>query len=71
MAEDRKLMSWLEDRLPLAAAREFAKHKTVPVHKSTVFYYLGGMTLFFWGSKQACRVDPTARSAPLEASVIR
>ncbi len=39
---------WLEERLPIADAKEFASHKTVPVHKHTVYYYLGGMTLFFF-----------------------
>jgi cytochrome b6 len=39
---------WLEERLPIAEAKEFATHKTVPVHKHTVYYYLGGMTLFFF-----------------------
>ncbi len=41
-------MKWLGDRLPIDAARDFASHKTVPVHRYTVFYYLGGMTLFFF-----------------------
>lgn len=39
---------WLEERLPIAEAKEFATHKTVPVHKHSVHYYLGGMTLFFF-----------------------
>ncbi len=42
-----KLVDWLEERLPLAAAKEFASHKTVPSHRFSVLYYLGGMTLFF------------------------
>jgi cytochrome b6 len=42
------VVAWAEERLPLAALREFASHKTVPVHRHTVFYYLGGMTLFFF-----------------------
>ena len=42
------LVDWVEERLPLAALREFVSHKTVPVHRHTVFYYLGGMTLFFF-----------------------
>ena len=42
------LASWIGQRLPVASAREFATHKTVPVHRYTVFYYLGGMTLFFF-----------------------
>ena len=44
----RGLRQWLEARFDLAALREFAAHKTVPVHQHTVFYYLGGMTLFFF-----------------------
>ena len=43
-----RVRSWIEDRLPLSAAREFASHKTVPVHRLTVLYYFGGMTLFFF-----------------------
>lgn len=39
---------WLEDRLPMREAAEFASHKTVPVHRLTVVYYFGGMTLFFF-----------------------
>jgi len=39
---------WLDDRLGLSTLVEFGSHKTVPVHRYTVFYYLGGMTLFFF-----------------------
>jgi cytochrome b6 len=42
------LRSWLDERLPLQAATELARHKTVPVHRLTVVYYFGGMTLFFF-----------------------
>ncbi len=44
----RRAGSWLGDRLPLAELREFANKKTVPVHRYTVVYYFGGMTLFFF-----------------------
>ncbi|HET7712889.1 MAG TPA: cytochrome bc complex cytochrome b subunit [Thermoanaerobaculia bacterium] len=40
--------TWLDDRLGVDKALEVASHKTVPVHRYTVFYYLGGMTLFFF-----------------------
>lgn len=40
---------WLEDRLGLAAIREVASHKTVPVHSATHWYYFGGITLFLFG----------------------
>ena len=43
-----KARSWLDARLPVTEARDFAAKKTVPVHRYTVFYYLGGMTLFFF-----------------------
>lgn len=39
---------WIDDRLGLSAVRELASHKTVPVHRYGIFYYLGGMTLFFF-----------------------
>jgi cytochrome b6 len=42
------LGSWLEERLPLAAIRGFAAHKSVPVHRYSIFYFLGGMALFFF-----------------------
>ena len=42
------LNDWLERSLHLSRFRELAAHKTVPVHRYSVFYYLGGMTLFFF-----------------------
>jgi len=42
------LQRWLEERLPMAKLRDAARHKMVPLHRHTVFYYLGGMTLFFF-----------------------
>ena len=41
-------ISWLDDRIGWRQIREFLSHKTVPLHRYTVFYYLGGMTLFFF-----------------------
>jgi cytochrome b6 len=43
-----RVRNWLEERFQISAAREFAEHKTVPVHRLTVLYYFGGMTLFFF-----------------------
>lgn len=48
MSATTKVRSWLEDRLGLSALVEFASHKTVPIHRYSIFYYLGGMTLFFF-----------------------
>ena len=39
---------WLDERLGLSALREFAAHKTVPLHSATVWYYFGGITLFLF-----------------------
>jgi len=39
---------WFDERLGLSAVREFAAHKTVPVHSATVWYYFGGITLFLF-----------------------
>ncbi len=43
-----RISAWLDDRFALSALREIAMHKTVPMHRYSVFYYLGGMTLFFF-----------------------
>lgn len=38
---------WMDERLPLGYLKELLEHKTVPVHRYSVCYYFGGMTLFF------------------------
>ncbi|MBI2212528.1 MAG: cytochrome bc complex cytochrome b subunit [Acidobacteria bacterium] len=43
-----RIGEWLDDRLSLSTLRDAASHKTVPSHRHSVFYYLGGMTLFFF-----------------------
>jgi len=42
-----KVSGWIEERIPVSKATEFASHKTVPMHRYSVIYYFGGMTLFF------------------------
>jgi cytochrome b6 len=49
----RTALDWLTERLGLEALRELARSKTVPVHRHTVWYYLGGMTLFLFGVQVA------------------
>jgi len=44
---------WLADRLPLDAVQAAIDHKTVPQHRHSFWYYLGGMTLFFFGVQVA------------------
>jgi cytochrome b6 len=43
-----RLWTWLDRRLGLAELEKLAKKKEVPVHRHTVWYYLGGMTLFLF-----------------------
>jgi cytochrome b6 len=42
------LTAWLDERVNLGEIREFVRHKVVPVHRHTVWYYFGGMTLFLF-----------------------
>ncbi len=42
------LNAWLDERVGLSALKEAAMHKTVPRHRHSLWYYLGGMTLFFF-----------------------
>src|SRR5512141_2782856 len=42
------MRSWLTERLPVAEIEHAIQHKTVPQHRHAVWYYLGGMTLFFF-----------------------
>jgi len=39
---------WFAERLPLAEVEAAIQHKTVPQHRHSIWYYLGGMTLFFF-----------------------
>jgi cytochrome b6 len=40
--------TWLDERLGLSAVGALAKEKEVPIHRHTIWYYLGGMTLFLF-----------------------
>jgi cytochrome b6 len=44
----QRIYAWLDERLAISALHEFARHKTIPVHRFAAIYYLGGMTLFFF-----------------------
>jgi quinol-cytochrome oxidoreductase complex cytochrome b subunit len=44
----QRILAWMDDRLGLEGARHLAEKKTVPIHRHTPWYYLGGMTLFFF-----------------------
>ena len=44
----RGLRGWLDERTGLSALGAVARKKTVPLHRHTAWYYLGGMTLFLF-----------------------
>ena len=43
------VQSWLAERLPIADLFATLRHKTVPQHRYSIWYYFGGMTLFLFG----------------------
>ena len=40
--------NWLGERLPLKSVSEAVNKKEVPLHRHTIWYYFGGMTLFLF-----------------------
>jgi quinol-cytochrome oxidoreductase complex cytochrome b subunit len=49
----QRLFDWFDLRLDLHALIEMGRHKTVPAHRYSIFYYLGGATLFLFGVQVA------------------
>jgi cytochrome b6 len=47
-ASGRKLYQWIDGRLKINALVEYMSGKRVPWHNHTLFYYLGGLTLFLF-----------------------
>ena len=43
------LRSWIDERFDWAKLAEPLRHKTVPIHKLSYWYFLGGITLFLFG----------------------
>lgn len=39
---------WVDERLGLSEMAAFARHKTVPVHAQSFWYYWGGISLFLF-----------------------
>ncbi len=44
----RRILAWLDERFGAGSVEEFLRHKTVPQHRYTIWYYFGGMTLFLF-----------------------
>ncbi len=43
-----RVVAWLDARFHLEGLRTFFAHKQVPMHKHSIWYYLGGISLFFF-----------------------
>jgi quinol-cytochrome oxidoreductase complex cytochrome b subunit len=43
-----RLYDWLQARVPIGPAIEFAREKKVPSYQGSVWYYLGGVSLFLF-----------------------
>jgi quinol-cytochrome oxidoreductase complex cytochrome b subunit len=43
-----RLWLWLDQRVGLADLEKLARKKEIPVHRHSIWYYLGGMTLFLF-----------------------
>ncbi len=47
-AKHGKVWTWLDQRIGLADFEKLAKKKEIPVHRHSIWYYFGGMTLFLF-----------------------
>jgi cytochrome b6 len=62
-------MNWLDERIGGDALHGWMREKMVPVHRHTVWYYFGGMTLFLFAVQVVTGIllllyyRPTAESA--------
>lgn len=45
---ENRIYMWLDERFNLTPLMEFMKHKQVPVHRQSVWYYMGGVALFLF-----------------------
>ncbi len=45
---DQKKPSWLDERFGAGTIEEFLRHKIIPIHRYSIWYYFGGMTLFLF-----------------------
>ena len=43
-----KIYGWIDERFNVSPLFEFMRHKQVPVHRHTIWYYMGGVTMFLF-----------------------
>ena len=44
----QRMFDWVDERFNISPLFEFMRHKYVPVHRHTFWYYMGGVTLFLF-----------------------
>lgn len=44
----QKIFDWIDERFQIKALIDFAKHKSVPVYRGSIWYYFGGISLFLF-----------------------
>ena len=63
------ILGWIDERVDLTGLGQFIAKKTVPIHRHSIWYYFGGMTLFlfcvqvFTGILLLLYYRPTAEAA--------
>lgn len=69
MAMPNRISKWLGERYELSALEKLIKKKEVPLYRHTIWYYFGGITLFFFCIQVATGIllllyyRPTAEAA--------
>jgi cytochrome b6 len=43
-----KIYRWVDERFQVKALVDYMQHKVVPIHKHSILYYFGGLTLFLF-----------------------
>ncbi|HET6349936.1 MAG TPA: cytochrome b N-terminal domain-containing protein [Candidatus Krumholzibacteria bacterium] len=44
----RRCYGWLDERFHITPLVSFMRHKQVPVHRNTIWYYMGGVSMFLF-----------------------
>ncbi|MCK5619665.1 MAG: cytochrome B, partial [Candidatus Krumholzibacteria bacterium] len=44
----QRVVDWLDERYNISPLIDYMKHKEVPIHRHTVWYYMGGVSLFLF-----------------------
>ncbi len=48
LPRSQRLFAWLDERFNLSPLIDFMKKKQVPIHRHTIWYYMGGVSLFLF-----------------------